>query len=488
MHRVLAITGFIALLLCPPVRAGDAPFTGASNWGGTGLMEIPTARVMPENHWRIGVSQVDPSRTYFGVISPLSGLEIDGRVTEILDTSEEVEQGDFEGYGNDKDKSVDFKYRLVSEGKYRPAVALGIMDPSGTRLLASQYVVASKQVFPFDFTVGMGNGRFGDRPLEASGKGVEVELFSDPKQWWDDARVFAGIEFAPSEKFALMVEYAPIDYHKMSLYDVGGKETHFDEPVPSKVNYGMRLRPLDWAEIDLSWQRGEQFGATVALDFAIGEQLIPIYDAPYREEPAMRLSPLEERLATALSRSGFSDIGVSREGARLWIEAANDHWFFATRAVGVIMRLVDELAPEDIKTVSITLIEKRIPVARFTATRSDIGQWRQERLTADQLVFLSRLDTDVYGNLDAPRVNREYVRWGFMPSIQTFLNDPSGFFKARIGLQVWASVHPWKGSSFVAGLEGYPVNNISTVNEPLSIPVRSDIALYKEQEDRKSVV
>jgi hypothetical protein len=33
----------------------------------------------------------------------------------------------------------------------------------------------------------------------------------------------------------------------------------------------------------------------------------------------------------------------------------------------------------------------------------------------------------------------------------------------------------------VAALEGYPINNISTVNEPLSIPVRSDIALYKEQ-------
>jgi len=482
VHRILALIGFLALSLCPPSRAGDAPFTGASNWGGTGLMEIPTARVMPVNHWRIGAGQVDPSRTYFGVISVLPGLEIDGRVTEILDTSEETEVGDFEGYGNNKDKSVDFKYQFVSEGKYRPAVALGIMDPSGTRLLASQYLVASKQVYPFDFTVGLGNGRFGERPLDASGKGVEIEMFSDPGQWWEDARVFAGIEFAPSERFALMVEYAPIDYHTMSLYDVGDIEKHFDEPVPSKVNVGMRLRPLDWAEIDLSWQRGEQFGVTVAMDFAIGEQLIPIYDAPYRQEPAMRLSPLQERLATALSRSGFSDIGVSVEGTHLWIEASNDRWFFATRAVGVIMRLVDELAPDDVRSVSITLTEKRIPMARFTTTRSDIGEWRQERLTADQLVFLSRMDTAMYDNLDAPRVDREYFGWGFMPSVQTFLNDPSGFFKARIGLQVWASAHPWKGSSFVAGLEGYPVNNISTVNEPLSIPVRSDIALYKEQD------
>ena len=479
---ILALSGVLVFSPCSFLRAADDPFTFSSSWGGTGLMEIPTARVMRENHWRIGISQVDPSRTYYGVISPLAGLEIDGRITEILDTSEETEVGDFEGYGNNKDKSVDFKYQFLSEGKYCPALALGIMDPSGTRLLASQYLVASKQIYPFDFTVGLGNGRFGKQPLERSGKGVEVELFSDPKQWWDDMQVFAGVQFAPSERFALMVEYAPIKYEKMSLYDVSTAEIHFDEPVPSKVNVGLRLKPLDWTEIDLSWQRGEQFGVNFALDFSIGEPLIPIYDAPYREEPAARMSPLEGRIATALEHSGFSNISVAVDGDDLWIEAGNDHWFFPTRAVGVVMRIVDETCPDTVNGVSITLTENRIPVSRFSATRSDIGEWRSERLTAGQLICLSRLETDVYENLQAPVTDRRYFKYGFMPSMQTFLNDPSGFFKARLGLQVWGSAHPWRGASLVAGVEGYPVNNISTTNEPLSIPVRSDIALYKEQD------
>ncbi|MDI9560108.1 MAG: YjbH domain-containing protein, partial [Pseudomonadota bacterium] len=40
----------------------DEPFTGPANWGGTGLMETPTARIMNENRFRFGAGQVDPYR------------------------------------------------------------------------------------------------------------------------------------------------------------------------------------------------------------------------------------------------------------------------------------------------------------------------------------------------------------------------------------------------------------------------------------------
>ena len=478
---LLVLASLLSVLPCTTVKAGDEPFTFASSWGGTGLMEIPTARVMKENHWRFGISQVDPVRTYYGVISPLKGLEIDGRVTEILGTSAAMEKGDFQGYGNNKDKSADLKFQFIPEGKYVPALAVGIMDPSGTRLLASQYIVASKQIYPFDFTLGLGNGRFGDQPLLPSGKGVEIELFSDPKQWWEDARVFAGLQLAPSDKYALMVEYCSILFHKMSLYDVNNVEKYFDEPVPSKVNVGLRWKPLKWTQIDLTYQRGEQLGVNVALDFDMGKPVIPIYDPPYREEPPMRMSPLEERLITALSRSGFSDIGVEIEGKSLWIDARNENYYYSPKAVSVIMGLVREISPEAIQDVNIMLTENRIPMIQFSATRSDIAQWYEEKLTARELLYLSRLDTDIHSRPDIPRREIRLVRYGFRPVLETFLNDPSGYFKARLGLEVWSSYHPWKGASFVASLEGYPINNISTVNEPLSIPVRSDIALYKEQ-------
>jgi len=195
----------------------------------------------------------------------------------------------------------------------------------------------------------------------------------------------------------------------------------------------------------------------------------------------MRLSPLEERLITALSRSGFSDIGVSLDGSDLWIDARNERYYYAPKAVSVVMGIVEEISPENLEEVRITLTENRIPVMRFSATKSDVAQWHAEKLTARELLYLSWIDTGIYDTPDIPRRETRLVRYGFRPVIESFLNDPSGFFKARAGLEVWSSCHPWKGASFVASLEGYPLNNISTVNEPLSIPVRSDIALYKEQ-------
>jgi hypothetical protein len=150
------------LVLCYAVMsdAGDEPFDSPANWGGTGLMETPTARVLREGRYRFGVSQVDPYRYYYGAISPLKGLELDGRVTEILDVPTLTPD-----YGDYKDKAVDLKYQFISERKYLPAVALGIMDPQGTRIYPSQYIVMSKQIYPFDFSIGFGNGRFGRKPL-----------------------------------------------------------------------------------------------------------------------------------------------------------------------------------------------------------------------------------------------------------------------------------------------------------------------------------
>src|SRR3989338_11298232 len=92
-------------LLFPSLAvADDEPFTYPSNWGGTGLMEIPTARVMKENSFRIGISQIEPYRYYYGAISPLKRLEIDGRITEILGTK--ITSPGWQGYGNEKDKSI----------------------------------------------------------------------------------------------------------------------------------------------------------------------------------------------------------------------------------------------------------------------------------------------------------------------------------------------------------------------------------------------
>jgi len=436
-------------------------------------MEIPTARVMEENSYRLGFGQVEPYRYYYGTVSPLKGLEFNLRITEFIDI-------EFEDQSTAKDKAFDVKYQFLPEGKYTPAFAIGFNDPHGTRLYPSQYIVASKQIYPFDFTIGFGNGRFGDDPLPEQGEGFKLEIFSDTGDWFRDSNFFGGIEFAPSEKVAMMVEYSPIKYDEQTR-DPAQKE-HFREPVSSAFNFGIRYKPVEWFEVDLSYQRGEEIGVNASLAFDIGNPILPVYDPPYREDPEFAAQPAAARIERALYASGFSDIGVLMEGDALWVEAQNDKYYFSTKAIERILSAVIDRVPDTVEKIHVILTENGIPQIEFITLRADVRDFQHEKLTVHEFFYLSNLKTDISKGLNAGDKYKTRFHYGLKPSFETFLNDPSGFFKYRLGLSGWAGYNPWDGATLVSSVEGYPVNNISTSNEPLSIPVRSDLVLYKKED------
>lgn len=457
--------------------ADDAPFMYSSNRGDTGLMEIPTARIMKKNSFRLGFSQADPYRYYYGAISPLKGLEINGRITEVMGVQAADEE--WEDYGNYKDKSFDIKYQIIPEGKYMSALSIGVMDPHGTRIYPSQYIVASKQIFPFDFTVGYGNGRFGDEPLDSQGEGIRLDILDDPGKWLDDSNVFWGVQFAPSEKYAFMLEYSPVKYHKQTR-DPAQPE-YFRDPVPSEYNFGFRYSPVKWAQMTLSYQRGDTVGFNLTTVFDIGRPIIPIYDPPYREAPDERVSPVAKRLTTVLHRSGFNDIGVELAGDRVSIQAQNQRYYYNTKAIKVMFRAVIGVLPEYVRIVQVILTQNGVPLFEFEARAEDIRALHAGRLTDEEFLYLSRVNADISEVPYLKKRHKKSLSYGVQPVIETFLNDPSGFFKYRAGLKAWTGFSPWRGGEFLGGIATYPGNNISTANEPLSIPVRSDIALYKEE-------
>src|SRR3972149_1331650 len=455
--------------------APDEPFTGPGNRGLTGLMEIPTARVMREESYRVGLSVVHPYWYYYIGVAPFEGLEIFGRFTKL----QNVPTGLGPGYGGYKDRAFELKYKFLPEGKYTPAIAVGLMDPHGTRLYPSQYMVASKQIYPFDFTLGFGNGRFGEKPLASRGEGIKIEMVSDPKRWLRDSQFFWGIQFAPSEKYAFMVEYSPILYHKQTR-DLA-QPKYFKEPVPSKYNFGLRWKPLKWTELDLSYQRGDTIGAQLSFNFDKGKPMLPIIDLPYREKLEDRLLPFQQRIGNALLYSGFSDIGIKVLGDELWIDLQNDRYFYSTKALGVILETIIPLIPESIQRVNITLKKIGIPIFTFKTTREDVADLQRKKLTGKEFWQLSTIDTGVTG-LPPDQVYRgkRPFTYGIKPSFETSFEKAVEFFQYRIGIEAWADYWLWKGASLAAGVSTYPVNTITAL-EPLSRPVRSDLLNYVEK-------
>ncbi len=454
--------------------AADEPFTGPSNWGSTGLMEIPTARVMKKHTFRLGIDQVSPYRYYYGTISPIESLEINGRIVQILGVAGFTSGDD---YGDYKDKAIDFKYQAIKESKYLPAFSVGIMDPHGTRLYASQYLSFSKQIYPFDFTVGYGNGRFGRKPLSSEGEIWKLEIMSDPVTWMKDSQLFWGVQFSPSKEYSFMAEFNPIQYHNQTQDPARRK--YFDTPVPSQYNFGARWKPIKDAEVGVSYQRGDKVGVHYSIPFEIGKPLVPIFNTEYIEAKDYKGGDWLKRIEIALLFSGLGDIGIKVDRKTLYIGMSNSTYFYNMKALLIALKKIGPIIPEEIEDVIIILRENDLPVLSFHAKRFDIIDYIDGRLTTGEFFHLSKFETE---HLSVPKFTRTMkesdLAFGYKPHFSLYLNDPTGFFKGMLGALGWAGYKIWDGGMVVGGIGFFPLSDISTKNEPLSNPVRSDYVNY----------
>jgi len=151
----LTFAVLLPILFASSAYPYDRPFNNVANWLGTGLLEIPTARVLDDGVIRVSVAQALPYRWYGGGMGVFPGFELTGSLTEITNVPSDLGPD----YGSNKDKAFDIKYQVIPESKWLPAVALGYHDLFGTQLFEAQFIVLSRQIFPFDFTLGYGTKR-----------------------------------------------------------------------------------------------------------------------------------------------------------------------------------------------------------------------------------------------------------------------------------------------------------------------------------------
>jgi len=119
-------------------------------------MEDPTARVMKEDTFRVGAGEVFPYRYFYGAMGLLKGLEVDGKVTEVIGV-----KALSANYGDEKDKSIDLKYQFLSEDISPWALGTGA---SGRNPLSCRPPISSA----LRYSTIHGNGRRKPGPSGAS--------------------------------------------------------------------------------------------------------------------------------------------------------------------------------------------------------------------------------------------------------------------------------------------------------------------------------
>ncbi len=252
-HKQASLTALCAaaLLTAAPSHAENLA-ASPTLYGPLGLNTVPSARMDKAGTITGGLSTLDPYTNAWLGLQIASPVFINIRQT--AETS---------SIGGDADRlypGVDFKLRLLEETESRPAIALGVQSALGHKRMAGEYIAASKRYKDFDFTAGLGWGRYGTakhfkNPFKGllshfgKNRSLDGEMPNRPDDWFtgDDIGLFAGAEYhTPLDGLSVKFDYGADRYT--------AEQAAFDYNAPAPWGIGLNYRTPEWSGLagDLS--------------------------------------------------------------------------------------------------------------------------------------------------------------------------------------------------------------------------------------------
>ena len=223
-------------------RQNDAPT--ASNWGGVGLMQTPTARMRQAGYFGLGFHRAWPYTQAQVFLQPLDWFEAGFRYVDIANRAYGPEA--FSGDQSYKDKSIDLKLQLLSESNYVPAVSVGWRDLGGTGLFSTEYLVASKRTGRLDWSAGIAWGYLGGQARQIEfGKGG---TFAGSSWFKGQHAPFAGVSYESPWRVVFKAEYEANRYKNEPLGN--------DIKAKSPFNFGMVYKPWRGVDASVGFERG----------------------------------------------------------------------------------------------------------------------------------------------------------------------------------------------------------------------------------------
>ena len=458
----------------------------ASNYGNTGILEMPNARMMPEAQLRFNFSSSFPNEFTSLTASPFSRFEATYRYTEIKD----IKYGPSSYSGNQslKDKGFDIKTLIKKETSYLPAIALGLRDIAGSGEFSSEYIVSSKRVGQFDLTLGLGWGVLGtdnnfSSPLEGLYDGFKTrEDTSDlggsitVKNWFSgDAALFGGVEYElPKRGLRLKMEYdtSNPDFRKTV------------DKVDSRINFGVAYSLSDSLNISAALERGSQFRVSFQLTGNFLKDSIP----KPRPKKLARLNKEQKERIIEDNRIFYTSLNINLREEDILIQAATlkdeevdisiatSRFPSITRPVGRTARMVSALAPEDIKKINIYAMNGDIEVAKFSLGRDYFDKADNNLLSSAELLDLSTITSPNSEPLYTraafqPNVEFPEFSWNMSPAINHQIGGPEGFY---LGELLWKTDATLKLKRNLLIYSSIGINIYDTFNN-LNNPSQRDI-------------
>jgi hypothetical protein len=464
----------------------------ASDFGITGLIDIPTARMASDGTLTASAAIQSRTNAYSITYQATPWLEGTFRYTG------------WTGIGYTYDRNYAMKVRLWKEQRYLPQVAVGFRDLVGTSVYGTEYLVASKALGEFDFTLGLGWGRlagtgdfknplrylndtfFGVRKRAGAGGGKfnSGEYFSGQK-----VGLFGGVHYKPdSLPVSLMLEYNPDQYdHEVSF---GGARPK------SPWSAAVKWDALPGVSLSLSRQHEEEWGVELSASLDT-KSLFP------RRPASVFTSSLDmapQDLPTQINQRDWYDtllFDVERSGLLL-LEASiepsshtailvmgNDRYPVWADAIAKMTVLADLHLPSSVNTFRIIAEEAGHRVQTIQLRRPSLAYARSKSLVERQISILPGR------NLVSPQRKTSFVQKkvffnvGVGTRVQLF--DPDDPARYQLYTKIGASLALPKAWTLTGAYGVDITNNFDESrrgNSGSALPrVRSDVVRYLQQGD-----
>lgn len=498
--RAALLAALAAGILPAPGFAEMRPTLSFS--GAPGLLDMPSGEAMDD-------ATLSLRSAHFG---PVSRNSLSFQITKRLSGSfryaatrkwTEVIGG---AYPTNFDRSFDLRYQLAFEGKYRPAIAIGLVDIIGTGQWSGEYIAATKTFADkVKLTAGLGWGRygsygsigapFGPRPPVDIGVGGEVRL----GQWFKgDMAPFAGLEWQVNDKLGLKVEYSSDAY----IREARNRQT-FDRNSP--FNFGLEYQVNKSLRLGAHYMYGSEFG--VGLQFVLNPRSSPIGGVLGNAPPPVRdrgpgasgwssawvsdsATVASSRQATerALAAQGLTLERMALDGGRVEVRIRLPKGENSAQAVGRAARVLTATMPASVERFDVVPVANGLPLSRVVLSRRDLEQLdnaaSQNSLIRDRAQIVA-----IAGNAGGTSLSEGlYPRfdWSIAPYVRASYFDPDSPLRADLGLRFSAKYDIAPGLVLSGSVTKKLVGNLdqsTRVSDSILPHVRSDANRYDAEGD-----
>jgi len=468
-----------------------------SNYGDTGLLEIPNARFMKEASLRFNFSSSYPNEFTTITASPFKWLESSYRYTEIKNKL--YGPSLYSGNQSLKDKGFDLKIKLIGEGYYRPAVALGLRDIAGTGIFSSEYLVATKSLGNFDVTAGLGWGKLGSddsirNPLLSLNESFQIRTGS----------IKEGGEFQYTDWFSgTTALFGGVEYHlrKYGLkliaeYDSSRPDMSTISPVEVKSNFnlGLNYHLSNNLQLGLSFERGTNFRMSFSLK---GNFLKDTISKPPPKN-IIALSKEQKKKSFKNPDIFYRSLNKSLRDEKIFIQSAtlkdtevsvaiaSSRFSNIPRMSGRSAAIISALASEDVGRMNIHVMNGDLEIATLKINRNKFDAAKAFKGSPQEVLKVSLIDSNSNNPLISdsdfnPRIDFPEFSWTMSPALKHQIGGPEGFYLGQI---FWKTDTTIKFRRNLSLYTSFGINLYDTFNDlknpsQSNIPhVRSDIQDY----------